>query len=496
MPGLGDLVVNLTANTAKFKAGIAGAKSALSGFGDAAKSLLSPGKIALAGIGAAAASTAVGIYAINNNIAKLDAVAKQAAKTGLSGAFLQRLEFAADQSGVSAETLTSSIKKLTINIGEAVKGNDSLAQSFADIGISVADLQSMSPEEQFRAVVEQIAKLPTAADRASAAVKLLGRGGFDMVTLLNGGVGGLNDLLHEAESIGIGVSADDLKKIEAANDAWGRMKAAIGAVWDQITVAMAPALTSVATAIGNVVARFDNVGESIASVINILGDWVTTGVGYMEDFASVAVVLAGNYQLVWQVALENLPKIAKATLEWITANTTIAMKNMLTGVQNVWAKIEQKSRQLGEWIAYQTGISDEMLTIPEPVMQQFSAMEAFTAPDWSQSATELGTTIADAIAANETARIETAKREATGTQLSALESSGIGELAAQQIETGSPKIAGAMQRGSAEAYSTIVQAMITRGKDPVVKATETQTKQLLAGMAANRPQFAVVEAFA
>lgn len=50
-----------------------------------------------------------------------------------------------------------------------------------------------------------------------------------------------------------------------------------------------------------------------------------------------------------------------------------------------------------------------------------------------------------------------------------------------------PKLAGAMQRGSQEAYSTIVQAMI-RVKDPVVKATEKQTKQLVAAIQKNGGQ--------
>jgi hypothetical protein len=39
------------------------------------------------------------------------------------------------------------------------------------------------------------------------------------------------------------------------------------------------------------------------------------------------------------------------------------------------------------------------------------------------------------------------------------------------------RVAGAIQKGSAEAYSAIVSAMLGRG-DPVVKATQQQTKEL------------------
>ena len=41
-----------------------------------------------------------------------------------------------------------------------------------------------------------------------------------------------------------------------------------------------------------------------------------------------------------------------------------------------------------------------------------------------------------------------------------------------------PKLAGAMAAGSQEAFSTIFAAMLQRGKDPNVTATEKQTKEL------------------
>jgi hypothetical protein len=41
------------------------------------------------------------------------------------------------------------------------------------------------------------------------------------------------------------------------------------------------------------------------------------------------------------------------------------------------------------------------------------------------------------------------------------------------------QLAGAMQQGSQEAYSTLVQNMLSRTTDPVVKATKEQTKELI-----------------
>jgi hypothetical protein len=54
-----------------------------------------------------------------------------------------------------------------------------------------------------------------------------------------------------------------------------------------------------------------------------------------------------------------------------------------------------------------------------------------------------------------------------------------------------PRFAGAAMRGSGEAFSTILRSM--GRKDPVVAATEKQTKDLVAAIKQNKPEFAVAE---
>ncbi len=51
-----------------------------------------------------------------------------------------------------------------------------------------------------------------------------------------------------------------------------------------------------------------------------------------------------------------------------------------------------------------------------------------------------------------------------------------------------PRLAGAMQKGSQEAFSTIFAAMLTRQKDPVVKATEKGAAMVVKAIKENKPQ--------
>jgi hypothetical protein len=56
----------------------------------------------------------------------------------------------------------------------------------------------------------------------------------------------------------------------------------------------------------------------------------------------------------------------------------------------------------------------------------------------------------------------------------------------------SARLAGGMLAGSSEAYSTIAQSMLRGQSDPVVKATEKQTKELVAKLKPMPPVFNVV----
>lgn len=51
-----------------------------------------------------------------------------------------------------------------------------------------------------------------------------------------------------------------------------------------------------------------------------------------------------------------------------------------------------------------------------------------------------------------------------------------------------PRLAGAMQKGSQEAFSTIFAAMLQRGKDPVVRATEKGAAAVVKAIKTNKPQ--------
>jgi len=488
MASLGDLVVNLGLNSKKFTSGIGSAQSSLSKFGAMAKSMINPITAGFAALAAGAATAGVAVYAFTNRIAGLAKISDDAIKLGVSGKFLQQLGYAADQSGVSVDTLTGGMKKLTIAIG---KGDD---KPFAALKLNLAELKGLNPEQQFLNVASAISKLPTAADRAAAAVKVFGKTGIEMTGLFAGGMDDLTALMADAEKLGIGISAEGLAKAAAADDAIQRMKASFGALLDQITVGVAPAFDMVATAIADLippVTKFIDKFNGMDEKAKFLGDLFEAG---------LAVAFAGISEQ-WDNLLGEM--IIKAR------DAGIAIAHNLNPVNGVGAvvggmlgraiggpdaakgesKLDAAKRQFSDVLG-RMGPEDQGL-----IRGKLQAMGgkpkavggggdiAGLASSLAESATGLFGR------ASLAAQSKFTDLKIKGGYLGSIVENMFTGKPAEKSKAGNQetRFAGAMQKGSAEAYSTIVQAMF-RGKDPNVQATEKQTTQLVKAIKETKPK--------
>ena len=492
MAGLGDLVVNLSANTQKFDKNISKSQGGLKSFGTAALAALNPVTAAITGMVAGAVGLGAAVWGLSGRIGDLAGVADKAAQTGLSGAFLQQLEFAADQSGVSAETLTGGIKKLTVMIGKAGDGSKEASDALGGIGLKLEDLQKLSPEQQFEKVAAGIGKIPTAAGRAAAAVKIFGKSGIEMTTLFAGGLDDITKLMQDAKDIGIGLDDEQLRRVADADDALQKMYAAFGAMIDQVAVGLAPAFEAVATEVTGLIGPVTKLFDTFNNLDNR-----------------------------WTWASDTLVAAFDVGIETIKMHWAEMLEDLIDGVVNFGVDI----KDIGEFqfdITNPLAMGWDMGNKPPReqglqaaqnrlagLMGQFQGAGGAGKPGadpgfnrtWMElkppkSFTEAWTGITDALSpitsqleAGANGFIDRAKIQAGA--VGGMLSNWLGTPAEKKIQ---PQLAGAMQGGSVEAYSTLVQAMMTRGKDPVVAATEKQTKDLIKGLKPKR-EFKNIESF-
>jgi tape measure domain-containing protein len=255
----------------------------------------------------------------------------------------------------------------------------------------------------------------------------------------------------------------------------------------------------------------DGLGETFGTMLSAAGEWFTSTSDYFADMGVIVGTVVGNMDLLFEGLFTDLPNYAQAALEWVAQNTQVMFSNIATGAQNMWAKLEQGSQQLGEEIAFALGMSDEVLQIPDPVMQQMQEFQGFQGPEFSAATQNLAASIQEQLkVAREMRQAATEAVQAPAAPANTLEKvlAGIGAAppgaAGAGDSTGQAQqrtdFAQAAMRGSTEAYSIIANAM--RGEQsPVVKATKEQTKVLqhemknVAQAVGSAPRVSIVGAF-
>lgn len=575
MAGLGDLVVNLSANTQKFDKNISKSQGGLKAFATSAMSALNPVTAAFTAMAAGAVGVGAAVWGLTSRIGTLAGVADKAAQTGLSGAFLQQLEYAADQSGVSAETLTGGIKKLTVMIGKAGSGSKEAAEALKDIGLSATDLQRLSPEQQFEKVAAGIGKIPTAAGRAAAAVKIFGKSGIEMTGLFAGGLDDITKLMQDAKDIGIGLDDEQLARIASADDSLQKMYASISAMIDQVAVGLAPAFEAVAEnvtgLIGPVTKLFDtfnnmdNRWEWLSNTLvaafdvgietikihwaDMISELLTQTADFGIDVAKFGLAIT-NPVLMAQQGMEMAQEAgmrpgagdglegAQARLEGLLGQfkgaadenkppinadpiqaAEQAKREALQQFQDTAAAAKEANAKtnaaLEQWdatpitdanheaikAAYYAAkkIADQASELRNKAESEFDVakanLEKLNQQKHKQEAQDKFTSGVSSMFGKLKdspliGTIESLKMGAEGMiDRAKIQAGAIGGTLSNWLGTDrekqkimTPQLSGAMAGGSAEAYSTIVQAMMTRGKDPVVAATEKQTKELIKGL--------------
>ena len=140
----GRAFVELFADDSKLVRGLRSAQAKLKAFGTAVAGL---GR-KLAAVGAAVAAPL--IASVKSFASAGSALLEMSRRTGISVERLAELKFAAEQTGVSIEDMETGIRRMQKAIVEAAKGSADAQRNLALLGLSLADLDGLSPDEQFR----------------------------------------------------------------------------------------------------------------------------------------------------------------------------------------------------------------------------------------------------------------------------------------------------------------------------------------------------------
>jgi TP901 family phage tail tape measure protein len=256
--------VEIFADNSQFIAGLKAAETQLMKFGSNIEAM---GK-KMMGLGMAVFTPLVGASKVFASTGEELHLLSQ--KTGLSVEMLSQMKFAADQSGVSLESLAKGFKMMEKNIYGS-------GQGFAKIGVTAAQLKSMRPEEQFATLADRLSKIQNPGQRAALAMQLFGRAGSDLLPFLENGAAGINELMETAQKMGFTWSEQDVK-------AAVEFQRAIKLLWFEIK--------NLTARIGQaLIPAFEGILNYIGPLIKKFTEWVQTHQGTINTIASLAAAL-------------------------------------------------------------------------------------------------------------------------------------------------------------------------------------------------------------
>lgn len=288
-----------------------------------ANSLMGGLKIGMLGLAAVGAGVAYALKSVVEGTAdQAREIQRTARITGMGTDALQGLNYAAKQSGVSAEELQHGLVHLARSAQEANIHGGAAGIAYSNLGIRVADASGkLRPLNNiFGEVAQKLSKMPDGTQKAAMALSLFGRGGYQLIPLLDQGPAGLAAFTEEAKKLGIVM---DEKSLAAANRykmTLDRLDGAIQGLKNSISLRLLPA--------------FSQATEGFIRWISAHRQWIALGIA--KAFRDVSQVLG---------ALVNIAKGAIDIMERIWKSSALG-KATLMGLGIVVASLT------APWLAF------------------------------------------------------------------------------------------------------------------------------------------------
>lgn len=255
----------------KVTQGMKYAKAQLNAMG---KAMVSVGQKTLAvGLAGQAAMTAAAV-AFSNRGSELWDMSK---RTGASVEALSEFQYAAEQSGATLADVETGIKKMQNALVEASMGSGEAAEGFARLGLSISQLQGMSPEQQFEAMADAMQQIADPAARTNAVLKVMGRGSTALLPMFEE----LRALQGESRKFGLGMSTADAQAADSLGDAFTLLRFSLMKIVVTVGSALAP--------------EFIALTRYLASIAATTAKWIAKNKGLVVAVAGVtlAVIAAG-----------------------------------------------------------------------------------------------------------------------------------------------------------------------------------------------------------
>jgi hypothetical protein len=223
--------------------------------------------------GAAIAGAALGVFRfVDSQTKAIDETNKLSKSLGIGVEELQRLQFAASQSGVSSEALSLSMRTLNKNLLAAKHGGgDAFNKALERIGLSFKDLDGLSRTQQIGLIGDALKIVGDDAERSALAAEIFGsRAGPELATMLAEGTAGLEALTASAQGV---LTQEDADRATEFQDRLGEVKNQISAASNAIMAELLPSVNDATVGFQQWIAENDKlIRQDVPAALRSIGN--------------------------------------------------------------------------------------------------------------------------------------------------------------------------------------------------------------------------------
>jgi len=317
-------------------------------------------KMAVGGLNTAfkalSAALVVGGFArfIQGSIDAADALGKLSTRTGIAADTLQGYVNAGKLADVSQKQLETGLKTLARTQFEASQGVKTYAEAYSALGVSVkgTDGSLKGSDVLLGELADKFKDLPNGPEKAAIAMRLFGKSGADMITLLNGGSEGLEEFNYN-------LSEEFAPRAELFNDTLTKIGFQFEGFRMQLMDQLLPALQVIA--------------ESFATLFDSENDWTSLFMIIEGGIRSVAVVLMALIKL-----FDRIIKSAVSSAKILKRVFTLDFKGALEEAGNYY-------RQFGQQLGEDKALFDRLAFGRAAAPTQHQGTGLFTMPDGTKT---------------------------------------------------------------------------------------------------------------
>lgn len=164
------------------------------------------------------------IVAFGNETLRLaDDLGKTADKLGIATDFLQRMQFAAEQTGIATRTLNMGLQRFTRRVAEARNGTGEAKAALEQLGISLNDSEgnARSIEDVLKDVSDGLLATKDSGEKVRLAFKFFDSEGVALVSTLGQGSEALDKLMQSATGV---IPEKSIRDAERFNDTMNQLR--------------------------------------------------------------------------------------------------------------------------------------------------------------------------------------------------------------------------------------------------------------------------------